>query len=122
MSLSIDVQQQETARAVNAPPLRHKSAPNLVVPEFGHRRKQGLTSRLFSSSTSINTEDGRTHAHSAHASHVVKQLLNHIYGEIDWRKAPGDRNKIDYCARVLFPLAFALFVIAYFVVLHVVPN
>lgn len=84
--------------------------------------------------------------HYRTVSHMVKSILNRVYGEIDWKVShvvaidnllaqwilcnlipfgsvrfrsqakPGDYNKIDYCARILFPVAYAVFVITYFCV------
>lgn len=50
--------------------------------------------------------------------HWIKNLLNTVYGHIDWYKAPRDRNKVDYVARILFPSSFALFVVAYTLCLY----
>ena len=47
-------------------------------------------------------------------AHLIKNLLNHVYGPVDWRKSPQDRNKVDYVSRILFPSAFLIFVIFYF--------
>lgn len=51
---------------------------------------------------------------SRSSSHLIKLLLTRVYGQVDWRKAPRERNKIDYVARILFPALFAIFVIIYF--------
>lgn len=51
---------------------------------------------------------------SRSSSHLIKLLLTRVYGHVDWRKAPRERNKIDYVARILFPSLFALFVTIYF--------
>ena len=51
---------------------------------------------------------------SKKSSHLIKLLLTYVYGQVDWRKSPRERNKIDYVARVFFPSAFLLFVIVYF--------
>lgn len=51
-------------------------------------------------------------------SHWIKNVLVGVYGPVDWSKAPLDRNKVDYCARVLFPCIFALFIFVYTMVLH----
>lgn len=48
----------------------------------------------------------------------VKNLLLSIYGHIDWYKAPTDRNKVDYVARVLFPTSFCMFVFIYTLVIY----
>ena len=52
------------------------------------------------------------------ASHMIKTALNHVYGNVDWRKSPQDRNKIDYVSRVLFPVMFFFFVALYAIALH----
>lgn len=52
------------------------------------------------------------------ASHVIKTALNHVYGNVDWRKSPQDRNKIDYVSRILFPVMFFFFVALYAIALH----
>ncbi|XP_015786003.1 glycine receptor subunit alphaZ1 isoform X2 [Tetranychus urticae] len=52
-------------------------------------------------------------ADSNKVSHAIKLALNKIYGPVDWFKNPLDRNKIDYVARVLFPLTYILFLIIY---------
>ena len=51
-------------------------------------------------------------------SHWIKNFLHSVYGHIDWYKAPTDRNKVDYVARILFPSSFALFVIIYILCLY----
>lgn len=103
--------------------------PTRLTPAMAFKlknRKQSLPASMFSfkrQSHDFGHKSSHHHhhhhhdRHSAHLSHTVKQLLNHIYGEIDWRKAPGDRNKIDYCARIIFPASFGIFVICYFFVL-----
>lgn len=55
---------------------------------------------------------------SRKTSHVIKTILNQVYGEVDWRKSPQVRNKIDYVSRILFPTSFAIFVFVYFFILH----
>ena len=94
-------------------------------------RKQSLPAKLFlrnNSSYDLESDcgsrkdaDNLHHHHNhhlqRHVSHAVKQILNHVYGDIDWRKAPGVRNKVDYCSRILFPVCFFVFCICYFVVL-----
>lgn len=50
--------------------------------------------------------------------HWIKNLLNTVYGHVDWYKAPRDRNKVDYVARILFPSTFALFVLIYSLCLY----
>lgn len=52
------------------------------------------------------------------ASHMIKTALNHVYGNVDWRKSPQDRNKIDYVSRILFPVMFFFFVALYAIALH----
>lgn len=84
-------------------------------------RKCSMHSRRHSYHFTKQDSNGEHHHHHHHQnaqlSHVVKQLLNHVYGDVDWRKAPGDRNKVDYCARILFPTTFIIFIVCYFVVL-----
>ena len=48
----------------------------------------------------------------------VKTVLNSIYGHIDWSKAPTDRNKVDYVARIVFPLSFAASISIYTLVVY----
>lgn len=77
------------------------------------------TTRVFGKRESvISLGDTKVTRSSAH---FIKQLLTHIYGDVDWRKSPRERNKIDYLSRILFPTSFFLFVVAYFsflLVLH----
>jgi hypothetical protein len=53
------------------------------------------------------------------SSHLIKLMLTHVYGHVDWRKCPRERNKIDYVSRILFPLSFTIFVTAYFMYLEI---
>ena len=43
-------------------------------------------------------------------------LLRIIYGTVPFDKNPMDRNKVDYMARILFPLAYFSFVVIYFAI------
>lgn len=58
------------------------------------------------------------HRNSLTPSHMIKTALNQIYGNVDWRKSPQDRNKVDYVSRILFPVMFFLFVALYAITLH----
>ncbi|KAI1278701.1 Glycine receptor subunit beta [Halotydeus destructor] len=105
--------------------------PTLQVPDAhlnnNFQRKQSLPSRIFhfrrhsyQFSKSLDSEvnhHASHHHHHEHVGSIVKQLLTHVYGDVDWRKAPGDRNKIDYCSRIVFPLAYLLFCVCYFIYL-----
>ncbi|XP_074598784.1 glycine receptor subunit alpha-2-like [Brevipalpus obovatus] len=48
-----------------------------------------------------------------YVNHSIKVILRKVYGDIDWSRNPLDRNKVDYCARIVFPLFYILFVIVY---------
>lgn len=48
----------------------------------------------------------------------LKNFLDSVYGQIDWYKAPSDRNKVDYVSRLLFPTMFAVFIIIYVLVVY----
>ena len=48
----------------------------------------------------------------------LKNFLQSVYGQIDWYKAPSDRNKVDYVSRLLFPIMFIVFIIIYVLILH----
>jgi hypothetical protein len=48
--------------------------------------------------------------------HWLKNFLDSVYGQIDWYKAPSDRNKVDYISRLLFPLSFIFFCAIYILV------
>lgn len=48
----------------------------------------------------------------------LKNFLESVYGQIDWYKAPSDRNKVDYVARLLFPIIFAIFILVYVLVVY----
>lgn len=50
--------------------------------------------------------------------HWLKNFLQSVYGQIDWYKAPSDRNKVDYVSRLLFPIMFIVFIIIYVLILH----
>lgn len=50
----------------------------------------------------------------------VKKLMVKVYGDVDWKKAPLHRNKVDYMARILFPLFYLLFILA-FVFIFIIP-
>lgn len=78
------------------------------------QRRHSYGSGKRGSIFSLSSDKG---SHNSTA-HMIKVLLNHIYGPIDWRKAPTDRNKIDYVSRILFPSTFVLFVIFYFTSLN----
>lgn len=75
-------------------------------------------SYAFARRASIFTIGGDKENSTRSSAHLIKTLLNHIYGPIDWRKSPQDRNKIDYVSRILFPSAFFLFVVFYFTSLN----
>lgn len=53
--------------------------------------------------------------------YIIDMTLIFFYGEIDWKKAPLTRNKLDYVSRILFPTMFACFLVIYFLV-FVVPR
>lgn len=53
---------------------------------------------------------------SGRVAHFIKVALNRVYGEIDYKKNPMDRNKVDYVARVLYPVLFFIFIIIYILV------
>lgn len=42
------------------------------------------------------------------------KILAKIYGDIDWTKTPLNRNKVDYTARIVFPMAYGIFIFIYF--------
>ncbi|RWS26399.1 glutamate-gated chloride channel-like protein [Leptotrombidium deliense] len=71
--------------------------------------------RMNSNSPTIITRNTSTKT-----THFIKKSLIKIYGAIDWSKAPLDRNKVDYCARIIFPLLYILFVLIY-VFIFIVP-
>ena len=48
--------------------------------------------------------------------HWLKNFLDSVYGQIDWYKAPSDRNKVDYVSRLLFPLSFMFFTAVYILI------
>jgi len=50
--------------------------------------------------------------------HWLKNFLDSVYGQIDWYKAPSDRNKVDYVSRLVFPLTFIFFVIFYAIIVY----
>lgn len=50
---------------------------------------------------------------STRVAHWIKRALIRIYGDIDWMKNPLDRNKVDYCARIIFPIVYLVFVFIY---------
>jgi hypothetical protein len=50
--------------------------------------------------------------------HWLKNFLHSVYGQIDWYKAPSDRNKVDYISRLLFPIMFLIFTIIYIIVVY----
>jgi hypothetical protein len=79
------------------------------------RRPSGAYSKRGSIFTLGGEKDNSPGKNTAH---LIKTLLNHVYGPIDWRKSPQDRNKIDYVARILFPSSFLIFVIFYFTTLN----
>lgn len=56
--------------------------------------------------------------HPRNTAHIIKAILNQVYGQVDWRKSPHVRNKIDYVSRILFPTSFAFFVFFYFFILN----
>lgn len=43
----------------------------------------------------------------------IENMLVVVFGEIDYKKEPMDRNKVDYVARIFFPVAYIVFVILY---------
>jgi hypothetical protein len=68
--------------------------------------------------TEVEKTPSRKTSHSKSTAHLIKTILTQIYGEVDWRKSPQVRNKIDYVARIIFPTSFAVFVFFYFFILH----
>lgn len=91
-----DIETSDTQSAYSA-----SSAGNSLKPPSYERRKS------------------HTEAIKRETSHWIKQFLEKLYGHVDWSRAPLDRNKVDYCARVAFPLLFVLFIIIYVVVIMV---
>lgn len=57
---------------------------------------------------------------SSRITHLVKEGLIRVYGDVDFKKNPLDRNKVDYCARIIFPIIFLLFIIIY-VCIYLIP-
>jgi len=53
---------------------------------------------------------------STRISHFIKVVLNRVYGEVDYKKNPMDRNKVDYAARIVFPALFLLFIVIYILI------
>lgn len=53
---------------------------------------------------------------STRISNWIKRILIKIYGEVDFKKNPLDRNKVDYCARIIFPLLYLIFIVIYILV------
>lgn len=94
----------------NVPPQDIELGDIKLKDQRRHSYGSGKRGSIFSLSS-----DKASHNSTAH---LIKVLLNHIYGPIDWRKAPADRNKIDYVSRILFPSTFLLFVIFYFTSLN----
>ena len=81
-----------------------------------HFSKFGPNDNLSNDAEKPSLRKG-SHSHSS-AANLLQSVLNQVYGEIDWRKSPQVRNKVDYVARILFPSTFALFVFFYFFILH----
>ncbi|KAI1278703.1 Glycine receptor subunit beta [Halotydeus destructor] len=108
--------------AVPPPP----SLPTLQVPAANVKnnlqRQASLPSRIFhirrhshQHSKSGNTDTEANH--DEQMGSIVQKVLRNVYGDIEWFKAPGDRNKIDYCARIIFPITFIHFCLFYAVYL-----
>lgn len=57
---------------------------------------------------------------SSRLTHWIKETLIRVYGDIDFKKNPLDRNKVDYCARIVFPLVYLLFIFIY-VCVYLIP-
>jgi hypothetical protein len=53
---------------------------------------------------------------SSKLSHWIKTMLSRVYGEVDYKKNPMDRNKVDYVCRILVPLLYFVFIIIYILV------
>lgn len=45
--------------------------------------------------------------------HGIDALIYAFFGQVDFKKEPYVRNKVDYAGRILFPIAFVLFVFIY---------
>lgn len=50
---------------------------------------------------------------SHYTNQATKALLTRVYGRVDWSKNPLSRNKVDYIARILFPVLYLVFIIVY---------
>lgn len=53
---------------------------------------------------------------SGRVSHWIKTTMIRVYGDVDYKKNPMDRNKVDYASRIIFPLLFFTFIIIYILV------
>ena len=96
------------------------SACDVEQGDSGSRLGASLRPRSFSFAkrASIFTLGGDKEVAGKSTAHLIKILLNHVYGPIDWRQSPQDRNKVDYVSRIMFPSAFLLFVVFYFTSLN----
>lgn len=45
--------------------------------------------------------------------HYLSMLVYKVFGPINFEKAPTNRNKIDYLARIVYPCTWILFVFLY---------
>ena len=77
-----------------------------------------LHSRAYAKRASIFSLGSDREGSNKNTAHLIKAMLNQIYGPIDWRKSPQDRNKVDYVSRILFPSAFCIFITLYFTLLN----
>lgn len=50
---------------------------------------------------------------SSRMSHWVKRTLVQVYGDVDFKKNPLDRNKVDYFSRIAFPVVYMIFILLY---------
>jgi hypothetical protein len=57
---------------------------------------------------------------SSRLTHWIKETLIRVYGDVDFKKNPLDRNKVDYCARILFPIVYLIFIVIY-VCVYLIP-
>lgn len=114
----------ETSKPASAPsqtlhpPPSPGAESDTELNERKYSQSMRRSSYAYSKRGSIFTLSGEKDNSGKNTARLIKTLLNHIYGPIDWRKSPQDRNKIDYVARILFPSSFLIFVIFYFTTLN----
>ena len=49
----------------------------------------------------------------ARSGERIDKILHFFFGAVDYHKDPLMRNKVDYCARVLFPFLWIIYTLIY---------